>query len=125
MRSCVMLLVVAACHGSPGVVVDARPDTPPDTPPGEVPHRSLPQIAFHGGHVLSSMRLVVITAPADPLADQLFAACDELVGGSYWSTVTSEWNLGPTRGCVHVTGAAIAAPAVLSDAQMTQYISNA
>jgi hypothetical protein len=125
MRTYLTLLVLAACHGAPGVSVDGGPDTPPDTPPGEVPHRGLPQIGYHGGHVLSSMRLVVITAPADPLADQLFAACDALVAGNYWSTVTSEWGLGPTRGCVHVTGAAIAAPAVLADAQMTQYIANA
>jgi len=76
MRTSVILLVLAACHGSPGVSIDGGPDAPPDTPPGEVPHRGLPQIAYHGGHVLSSMRLVVITAPADPLADQLFAACD-------------------------------------------------
>src|SRR5215470_12560195 len=120
-----LVLALAACQG-PHEAVDGAADGPADAPvDAPAPHRGYPQIAYHGGHTMASMRLVVIVAPGDPLASQLFAACDALVAGTWWSAVTAEWGLGAPRGCVHVTGAAIAAPATLGDAALTQYIADA
>src|SRR2546423_9512550 len=103
MRALVFLAVVA-CSSShadqpdaPGAAIDA-PAGPADA--AGVAHRAFPQVTFGGGHLLTSMRLVVITAPSDTLASELAAFCTTLVTSQWWTTVAAPYGLGTPRGCV-------------------------
>ena len=122
-----LLLLAVACSTSHDAQRDAGDARLADTPPDSyalVPHRPFPQLTFGGGHVLSSMRLVVVTATGDPLATKLGEFCSALVVSQWWTTVTSEYGLGTPRGCVHVVGAALASGTTLDDTQMQQYIAS-
>ena len=101
-------------------MIDASPDAA-----ASVPHRGFPQVVSHGGHLLSSMRLVVITAPGDPLGTELAQFCQTLVTSQWWTRVTSAYGLGTPSGCVSLVGAAMASPATLDDTAMQQYIAGA
>src|SRR5574337_7070 len=126
MRSFIVLGLVA-CSSQHTAAVDARVDSAIDATPDAavIAHRGLPPITFQGGHVLATMRLVVITAPQEPLATQLFAWCDTLVTSQWWHAVTGEYGLGPPRGCVHLTGGPVAIPQTMTDAQMQTYVTRA
>ena len=119
-----LLIMLAACSPHGEAALDA-PDAevPRIDAPASVPHRAFPQVTFGGGRVLSSMRLVVITAAGDPLATELGQFCSAIVTSKYWSQVTAEYGLGAPRGCTHVVGAAITA-STMNDTQMKQYIAN-
>jgi hypothetical protein len=120
-----LLVLACACSSSHPVTPDSPPvfDAPPDAF-AEVPHRAFPQVAYGGGKLMTSMRLVVITAAGDPLETELGNYCNSLVASTWWSRVTGEYNLGAPRGCVHLVGAAMTSPSTLADAEMTQYIAN-
>jgi hypothetical protein len=104
---------------SPPPMADAAPDAP-----AVVPHRGFPQVTSHGGHLLSSMRLVVITASGDPLASDLAQYCQTLVTSQWWTRVTSAYGLGTPRGCVSLVGAAMTSPSTVDDTAMKQYIAS-
>jgi hypothetical protein len=126
--ACVLLCVLAACSSPASVTPDGASGGDVALAPDAysvVPHRAFPQVVNGGGHLLTSMRLVIVTAPGDPLAAQLGTFCSKLVTSQWWSTVTSEYALGAPRGCVHLVGGALASPATLDDMQMRQYIASA
>ena len=118
------------CNAAPNTSVDASADARPADVAAvdatlSVPHRGFPLITDHGGNKLTSMRLVVIVAPGDPLATQLFEFCDVLVHSQWWTTVSVEYGIGMPTGCVHLTGAPLAAPATPDDPALQHYIANA
>ena len=88
-----LLVLLVACSASHELAPDAAPiDASADA--GLIAHRSFPWVASHGGHTLTSMRLVVVTASGDPLASELDAFCHGLVGSHWWGEVTAEFGLG-------------------------------
>ncbi len=126
LRSLGLSVALAACASPHEARPDASPDAPADVALDAAPiHRGLAPITYQGGHTLASMRLVVIVAPQEPNATQLFAWCDTLVASQWWHTVTAEYGLGAPTGCVHVTGGPMAIPQTLTDAQMQAYVGNA
>ena len=122
------LVVLAACGSHAATMADGPTpaiDAPAPDAFAEVPHRAFPQVTSNGGQLLGSMRLVVVTAPGDPLAGQLAQFCQTLVTSQWWTRVTSAYGVGAARGCVSLVGPAITAPATLDDTALTQYIASA
>ncbi len=80
-------------------------------------HRGFPSLARAStGGLLSPMRLVVIAADGDPLANDLFAFADAAVASHWFSTVTKEYGVAAPSASVHLTGAAFAAGTMPLDA---------
>ena len=72
------------------------------------PHRGFPALARAStAGLLSPMRLVVITASGDPLANDLFAFGDAAATSEWFKTVTKEFGVAaPSPTAAHLTGAA-------------------
>jgi hypothetical protein len=68
-------------------------------------HRDFPQLVHAStGGMLSPLRLVVITAAGDPMADALAAFGDAAVKSSWFSTVTAEYGGVPPSESLHLSG---------------------
>jgi hypothetical protein len=55
----------------------------------------LPHVVSSRGAVIAQPKVVVVTFAGDPSAALIDAFNDQLVAGSYWSTTTSEYGIGP------------------------------
>ena len=87
---------------------------------GEAPHTPLPQVTTAGGPVIASPRFAVITFPGDPLASDIEQFAAQLGTSDYWSTVVSEYGVGPASVVpVRVTDPA---PATIDDPGIQNYL---
>ena len=99
-----------------------------------------PTLPNRGGHVLSSLRLVVVVAANDNLRDSLFTFADAILASAWWREVAGAYGVASAAGALKVTGAplfgvnlassqlqdyvrsAIAAPATLAPNGRTLYL---
>jgi hypothetical protein len=104
MRSLVfvfLVLIVAACGstssssngdsnngGDGGSTADAGSAFPAD-------HPALPQVLNAGGPVLASPKFIAITFPNDTLATSIADFSTKIGASAYWTSVTSEYGVGP------------------------------
>jgi hypothetical protein len=100
---------------SPPHAEDAGPidhGAPSDVYPA--PHPDAPQVTSLGGPILSHPKVVAITFPGDPYAEEIERFVTALPKSSYWGSVTSEYGVGPltARAPIRVRDAA---PAKLDD----------
>jgi hypothetical protein len=122
----------SADAGSNGPAAPSGDQTPPDDtaqapadPPLDhgAPSSNYPaftpdmgQLANGGGGVLKDPVVVTITWPDEPNAATFEAFGDQLGPTTYWSTITSEYGVGPARsGADYHVHMADAAPATISD----------
>ncbi len=98
--------------GAPGDL--GGPDLGPFVPAAHRGGPSRPHASAAG--LLSPLRLVVIVADGDPLANDLFAFADAAVASAWLRTVTKEYGVAAPSGSVHLTGAAFTADTMPLDA---------
>jgi hypothetical protein len=109
----------AGSSGGEGGGVDAPGDA--STPaPYPATHPSPPQVISLGGPVIAPY-IVPITYPGDPFVAQIEAFTAGLGATTFWSTVTSEYGVGPATSAppVHIQ---TAAPATIDDSAIQQFI---
>lgn len=115
-----LVLAIAACGGSSssgggGESGGGAGDKPTGSEPGSQPAPApppdpgkpsttypaftpdMPQVMNNGGGVLANPVLVTVTWPGDPNADTFEAFADQIGASKYWSTVTSEYGVGPAK----------------------------
>jgi len=95
-----VLLAVAACSSS-----SSSSDTSPASDGGSTAndaasafpaaHTALPLVVNEGGPVMTVPKFVAITFPGDTLATSIADFSSKIGAGSYWSSVVSEYGVGP------------------------------
>jgi hypothetical protein len=75
-RSLVAALLLACGSDSP-----SQPGAAAFTP-------ALPELSYHGGPIIESLRVVTVTFEGDPLRDRLEKFGDTITGGAWWRAVT-------------------------------------
>jgi len=100
----------------------AAPDSggPVDVP-YPAPHGAAPQVISNGGDVMSSVTLVPVFFPNDPMQAQVEQFLKQLAGSSYWKDVTGEYGVGALTIAPSVAVAA-PAPATLDDNDIKAWI---
>jgi hypothetical protein len=86
-------------------------------------HPAFPQLPQGTNGVLTTPTIVTIVASNDTLAMDLFTFSDQLIAGTWWPAVATEYGIGRPAHSVHLTGPAITAN--ISGSQMERYIRQA
>lgn len=81
------------------------------------------QLVMNGGPVLKNPVVVTVTWPSDAKADQFEDLGDKIGPSQYWSTITSEYGVGPaTSGPSKHIRLTEAAPTSISDTQLESFV---